>query len=831
MGGNALDDHSESEELHALARPRRIIYGAGERRGMRRPTIMIVAPLLVSVLAGSCASSDDAAKPPIDAGQDTVVDIPDVVHDRVPYTPDTGAPVPRVAVQAQTISTRVDTASLLFAAGEMQISGEPFANGFAGRNLAFYDRNRLPTDQYVLNLGGPNESAVTDVFGFSTAVESYEYSKYHMNMLIEQTSAGVSLANGPVIATEQGQTSLDKLRARSAELMTAAGTDIGGYATLPAPTNNPLNYLGFSGLWPVLAPFASFDSALAPTLNVVKSCTFSGGYGGIGNGTSQSPQYECVYNTLHLPNRDTQVDKTITPSVLGFATWKEALWAIDFAGRIHDVNGNQLTSVNPADVPKVGTPKNVVKANDPGATFGTYIGSSPLEGMWGLFMLAMMDNESEWLTTSLLTSDGATLGGFSKRADAIAYDYTSPLRWFPASIKLVEDGSVVPYPAIGSLTISDASAHSSDLSALLLGHAMFFGMTDPRNAGIGQRVGLQATFDGDPFAADDGVADGEATAHDRALAVLRVAFVDLDRMFADPTLGVFIDTATVSNGNVMRGSVTSTTSIARSLIALRQTLLSLNGSITQYGAPDPDPAADLKGILNSSPIHPPGNGSPTMSARVRQVFLTNAAFVRDVLTKADGTVANSATVTNGVATPSNDPTLLESQAAAVRALVEAFLLSGDDSYRQRAQAVVKRLEAAFYSAPARMYRAQDGGKDEIHVNAERFAWLQSALRESYKVLHVPGDPALDRAVLSDRIGRMHKLFLNGWDDLNGDESVDTTTECLSGRLQMAEQALTGELGRDANNVPTADRDSDCVPELAHAKHASVLASDVFFHSP
>ena len=232
---------------------------------------------------------------------------------------------------------------------------EALAASFAGRNLADYDRNRLPTDQYVLNLGGANEVPVTDLFGFSTAVESYEYSKYHMNMLIEQTSAGLSLANGPVVAKEIGATTLDKLRNRAAALMTSAGTDIGGFATLPAPTNNPLNYLGFAGLWPIMAPFTSFDSTLAPTLNVVKSCTFSGGYGGIGNGTNYSPQYECVYNSLHLPNRDAQVEKTIVPGVLGFATWKEALWAIDFAGRIHDVAGNQLKSLAPlvARLPKL----------------------------------------------------------------------------------------------------------------------------------------------------------------------------------------------------------------------------------------------------------------------------------------------------------------------------------------------------------------------------------------------------------------------------------------------------------------------------------------------
>jgi hypothetical protein len=127
-----------------------------------------------------------------------------------------------------------------------------------------------------------------------------------------------------------------------------------------------------------------------------------------------------------------------------------------------------------------------------------------------------------------------------------------------------------------------------------------------------------------------------------------------------------------------------------------------------------------------------------------------------------------------------------------------------------------------------MFREQANGPDQIHMTPERFAWLESALREAYKTLFVPGDPVLDRAVLEDRIERVIKLYADGWDDRNGDQVVDSPQECLAGRLQMAEQALTGELGRDGLGRPTADRDGDCVIELAHAQKASVQASLVLF---
>jgi hypothetical protein len=112
-----------------------------------------------------------------------------------------------------------------------------------------------------------------------------------------------------------------------------------------------------------------------------------------------------------------------------------------------------------------------------------------------------------------------------------------------------------------------------------------------------------------------------------------------------------------------------------------------------------------------------------------------------------------------------------------------------------------------------------------------FAWLQSALRETYEALYVLGDPVLDRGALESRIARVNKLYLNGWDDLNGNQTVDPPEECLAGRLQLGEQALTGELGRNALGQPLADRDQDCVLNIAYAKSASTLAAQVHFHSP
>jgi hypothetical protein len=209
-------------------------------------------------LAVACSSNNPQGAAGDDGGSDSSTDSgassTDASYEQVPYDGTSITSSPRVPVYSEVLSDRVDVQQLLFAAGEMQISGEPFASGFAGRNLGDYDRNYIPPNQYILNNGGDDPIPITDLFGFGTAVESYEYSKYYMNMEIQESTAGVSLANGPIVATLPGAASLDRLRARMQDLLSNSGTDIGGYATLPAPVDNNQNYLGFPGQWPSFLP-------------------------------------------------------------------------------------------------------------------------------------------------------------------------------------------------------------------------------------------------------------------------------------------------------------------------------------------------------------------------------------------------------------------------------------------------------------------------------------------------------------------------------------------------------------------------------------------------
>ena len=217
------------------------------RRTRLRLALSAFSACGIALCAANCGERNRASPAPVaDAAA-----IPDAApeYTRIPYTglptPEAG---PRTPVGAEFTSTpvRTDTMQLMFAAGEMQTSGEPFASNFAGRVLSYYIFSRYSgtPDQYYEPCTGSNPNCliapVIDLFGFSTAVESYEYSKYHMNMIANQSGAGVSLINGPLIASLQGATPFDKLQTRMEALIAATGADVAQYASLPPPLNNPM---------------------------------------------------------------------------------------------------------------------------------------------------------------------------------------------------------------------------------------------------------------------------------------------------------------------------------------------------------------------------------------------------------------------------------------------------------------------------------------------------------------------------------------------------------------------------------------------------------------
>jgi hypothetical protein len=753
-----------------------------------------------------------------------------------------GSPAVQVVpVDGAVTDTRFVTMDHMIAAVEMQLSGEPLAESM-GRVLTGYSRDYRPANIYF----DPSPSAKgpwTDLIGFSTAVESYEYSKQPMNNLAFESGAGVSLAFGPLL-NPMGLTGDDALNLLKGEVQRfAAGSHATKIVSFDlAPLTNPKspkNLLGWPGLWPTLHPYRSFDPAIQPTSDVSWYCSTGSDDDPGEAGALLNADYECDYNTLHLPNRSQQVEFVITPGASGWAGWKYSLWTINYLQIMHDEDGIGIASVAPADAPAVGTPGNKIMGapSQAGSKVkpGVYIGSSHIEGFQAALMIDELDNQAQQWLTSLTTTQGSTLSGFSSIADALHYDFAAPLRWIPAEIAVDEVADASLYPRPSAYRVQSSDSRLLDLSGLLGAYAEMYALTDHANVDVGGSQTTRVYFDGDPFPDDNQLPDGEATLHDRSLAMMRFLIVTLDRLHRDPASGYLSDQVSFSNGVPTRGSTVDAASVTYSLVALRTARRTLNSQLSLYSNTTPDTAVEHTPLDDVPFTGAPGNA--TFAQRLNALIDGQAALLFDHLTTPDGHAFSGWDIGQGQPTPGGD--LLDAHTAAIRGLLTAYLATGNTRYRTRAIDVFNRMDRDFYDPATRLYNTSPAPVDEVSFTPRRFGLLQGALRDVYELVAVQPGQQLMATMLEGRIMRLNKLVLNGWDDRNDDSVVDWPGECVlvknglpRGGLQMAERALSGETGSEddrvsaaTRRVPTSDRDKDCVPEIDDAQLPAALANE------
>jgi hypothetical protein len=707
---------------------------------------------------------------------------------------------PRVTITATVARTRVVTREHMLAAGEMQISGEPLAEAM-GRRLASYSRFRVPGDLYF----DPQQAlSWIDLPGFSTAVESYEFSKQPMNNLMFESGAGTALAYGPLVHGEAALATLVQKFASGAHTL--------GRFVFPDK--------GWPGMWPTNHVFASFDPTIDPTSQSNGKCviTSDDNPGATPGVNVTSADYECDATSLHLRDRTAQIDPTITPGADGFSAWKYGLWVLNYLQVMHDPLERPVATVAVADLAKVGSPNNTVRGADKrGVTSrpGTYLGSSDIEGFQAQMFIASVDNRAEDWLFQLSTADGTTLSGFPTIADAIEYSYAAPLRWFPAVHVTETAGDAFPKPAY---SLASPNSDLLDSIGLAMGYAEFYALTDKTNLAVGATHPALAMFDGDPF---------DTSLHDRALAIMRVALVDLDRLHTDPATGLLVDAVTFTGATPVRGHTLSTTSLAYTLLGLRTVLRSLGGQLELYSNNQPDTAISHT-PLDAVPLHYPNRATLTFSARLEQMVRAHAELLYTHLTDATGRAWPGWDVAAGA--PIDAADTLDTHAAAVRGLFAAYLATGDTRYRARAVAVFDRMDAVFFDRDARIYTVTRAPVDTVEYTPLRFALVQSALRDVYElVARRPGNEARI-PILEDRIARLDKLVLDGWDDRDQNRIVNYPSECVRvvdglprGGLQAAERTLTGETGG------SNDRDHDCVPEIDDAHLPAGLVDSITFH--
>ena len=749
-----------------------------------------------------------------------------------------GGPVLPTGLTAKVSSRRFLTADHMLASIEMQISGEPFAE-LLGRKLGGYDRFSTKPDVYVDPATGVE---MQDLIGFSTAVESYEYSKQSMNTLSFEAGAGLSLQFGPLLnpAGAEGDAAYAILGPRLqyfAKASRASGAKIGkDFVAVPPPANDLNNAYGWAGFWPVYAEFRSFDPTIKAKAGADQLCSLAGAIdepAPPGTTTQYVGDYECDSTSLNLADREAQVEKVIELDALGLAAWKQTLWTINYWGSLHDVDQHPIVKVPAANMAQVGIPANTVIGQWPdpldpsgmGLVYGkdgTFFGDVSLEGWQGLVMLEEIDNKSALMLKGLTTTDGLKVTGVATVKDAIDYDYTSPVRWWPGSIAVTEKATGTAaearkfFPKATSFTIQDKSSRLQDLTAVLGGFGAVFAMTDAANPEVGGSQAFLATFDGVPFVADNGLADGEDSLHDRSLAILKMALVNLDRLHFDAKHKVLTDTADPVAKT--RGATVSTLHTSYSILGLRTAIRGLNASLTLYSNDTPDAIGQPIPLDQTKLGGAPFSG--TLGDRVLDLIKAQGDFLADKLLDAGGLAANGWDLATDKADPA--PTTLEAQTSAIRGLLEAYLATSNEHYRQRASEAYDALEKKFWMADVHLYRTTLGESSTMKYTPVAFGATHGALRQLWKlVANRPGQEKLAAEVLS-RITSGMKIVVNGWNDANGDGIVQPT-ECIGGGLQMAERALTGEFSIVTDK---GDRDHDCVPDIATAGVPAALAAEL-----
>ena len=701
-----------------------------------------------------------------------------------------------VSVVGKRTDTRFVTRDQMLAGGELQISGEPLAEAM-GRTLTSYSRDQLPVNLYF---DPALETVWLDLPGFSTGIESYEYSRQPMNSVAFESGAGTSLVHTSVVNPDGARGPAATARLAALVQHYAAGSNARGKWIYPT---SPINLLGWPGIWPTAHVFDSFDPAIEPTSAFGSICTVSSddGFGGVGR-PMLAPDYECDATTLHLRDRAAQIDPVLTPSADGFSAWKYGLWVLNYLQLAHDANDQPQTEVGP----------------------GSFLGSSAIEGFQAQLLLLQLDSRAEDWLSLLTTADGTTLSGFASRAEALAYDHTSPLRWFPGRIAVTEtdDGSGFPRPSYG---LASANSDLLGLVGMAMGYAEAYALTDLKNKNVGGAATARLFFDGDPFPADDQRANGDPTLHDRSLAMMRVALVALDRLHTDPRSGLLVDDVTMAGTTPARGQTISTMSAAYTVLGLRLVLRSLGSQLELYSNNTPDMAPGPT-LLDAFPLRYPGAPDLTFTARVKQIVRAHADLLLDRLTDANGRAWAGWNVVTG--TPADGADGLDAHTAAIRGLFASYLATGDTRYRERAVLVFERMQRVFYDREARIHAATAVPVSSVEYTPVRFGLLQSALRDMYLIVASrPGNEALALEV-EELIGRLNKLVLNGWDDRDRDQRGHAAE--YSQGLQMAERILSGESGRreGGSGPPTTDRDQDGVPEIDDARLPAALAASVTF---
>lgn len=275
-------------------------------------------------------------------------------------------------------------------------------------------------------------------------------------------------------------------------------------------------------------------------------------------------------------------------------------------------------------------------------------------------------------------------------------------------------------------------------------------MMDPNNSSDAAHLAYKSVFDGDPFPTSM-EQTGEPGPFDLMKGTSKVITINLLTMHFNGEVGAFIDEANYSGGNVEQGNIISTFNAGYSIVILKQVVEEFAGTPLETD------------VLNALTAH--------------------ANFFNQFSLGGAGRFYNSFTIGAGA---NNSQTNVEARAAAVKGLLSAYQITGNNDFLNAAESGYNYLIDNFYNASKSAFKTTEDSNTAQYTPL-KFAAISGALREASLVLNQVEAPAI--------YTRFFKTVEN--------------------KMQLSEDANSGESGNDSDGdgIPYIPEQPDNLPPV------------------
>ncbi|MBW7474384.1 hypothetical protein K0T92_06475 [Paenibacillus oenotherae] len=616
-----------------------------------------------------------------------------------------------------------DTAGNMFAYAEFELSGEPLAES-------------LGLDLDVLEIGKLDSPTA---FDYIAGVESYEYSEEAMYEVVEKSGMGLHLVNGPAIAElakQSGQTANETLAARFLKLAESVG--------------QPADQIQ-QNMYPTFIEYVSGDPHYAQKVDTAK---FADGE----NGT-YTPKYQVDFGTLRW-KRD-GMKKQLVPAAYGGTMLKQALWAGDFLGNLHNAESDEEVDATTVD-------------NSPEGELGLKLGVSSADGIQGMILTEEIWNKLLYVRDNLFYDPSSkAIGALSDGNDTT---------YLPHAIDVAETDDV-SYANAKSLNVTDKRSVLQDQWLMLWPTSEFYGMTDQRPGNPNRNPAFARVFDGDPFPAAPAVNTDDNPSNDIASSdpytvsrdVLLALFNNIQSRHWNDKLGVFV----TENDGTAQGNEVNTFDAGYTIEALRMFQRAIDGLPVGYA--NGDAAEGLK---------------TEWGKQAKEMIVKQADFILHSLITKDGLVISSYDTEKEKA---GVETTLLAQLGAIRGLTSAFLVTESEKYRDGARKLYAAMDSKLWDNDIKAYRTKG---DEAKYDAFTAGGVSAVLRLALQHLKNTGEEsdapkALDQTAIQDRYVAFYRQVING--------------PSLEEGMQASEFWDTGDFYKEGDD--SGNTDGDTVPQI------------------